>query len=278
MVDRLDALLARFAVHAEVFHTGALCGINDLPAEDGSGQLHLVRSGGVEVVHGGAVAARVEVPSLLLYPRPLAHRFVTDPARGADFACARLRFDGGAGNPVLAALPAFVCLPLGALAGATPILGVLFEEAFQQYCGRRAVLDRLFEVVLIQVLRHLMEDGQARVGLLAGLAHPRLRHALVAMHEIPARDWSLDALAEVARMSRSSFAAAFRGTVGQTPGGYLQQWRIGLAQQALGEGRPLKVIADEVGYGSEAALSRAFKAQCGLSPRAWRQAREAGSV
>ncbi|MBI0385613.1 helix-turn-helix transcriptional regulator, partial [Streptomyces albiflaviniger] len=27
----------------------------------------------------------------------------------------------------------------------------------------------------------------------------------------------------------------------------------------------------DVGYGSEAALSRAFKAQCGLSPREWRQ-------
>jgi len=32
----------------------------------------------------------------------------------------------------------------------------------------------------------------------------------------------------------------------------------------------LKVIAIEVGYGSEAALSRAFKAQSGQSPRQWK--------
>lgn len=67
------------------------------------------------------------------------------------------------------------------------------------------------------------------------------------------------------------FAASFREAVGRTPGQYLLGWRVGLAQQALRRGRPLKVVADEVGYGSEAALSRAFKAHCGLSPRAWKQ-------
>jgi AraC-like DNA-binding protein len=90
------------------------------------------------------------------------------------------------------------------------------------------------------------------------------------MHEAPARDWTLDELAGVAGMSRSVFAGQFREAIGLTPGQYLQGWRVGLAQQALKRGRPLKVVAGEVGYGSEAALSRAFKAHVGLSPRAWR--------
>lgn len=55
-----------------------------------------------------------------------------------------------------------------------------------------------------------------------------------------------------------------------TPGEYLARWRVGLAQDHLRRGRALKWIAGEVGYGSEAALSRAFKAQCGHSPRAWK--------
>ena len=118
----------------------------------------------------------------------------------------------------------------------------------------------------------LGEDGpRRRVG--SGL--PAVRRALVAMHEAPAHPWSLDTLADAAGMSRSAFADAFRASVGQTPGQYLQGWRIGLAQRALRRGRPLKLIADEVGYGSEAALSRAFKAHSGVSPRAWRQARVA---
>lgn len=269
MTDRLASLLQHFSIRAEIFHAGALCGINDLdPA--GNGQLHLIRDGVVDVVHGGATAARVERPSLLLYPRPLPHRFVTDPERGADFACAHLRFDGGTTNPVAAALPAFTCLALSDLSGADGVLALLFEEAFQRNCGRQAMLDRLFEVVLIQVLRHLMEHGQIRAGMLAGLAHARLRRALVAIHDSPAQDWSLEALAAHAGMSRSVFANTFRDTVGCTPGNYLQQWRIALAQRALRQGRSLRHIADDVGYGSEAALSRAFKAQCGLSPLQWR--------
>ena len=270
MVDRLAALLERFPVSAQVFNAGALCGVNLLEADDVHGQLHLVRRGPLEVSHGGA-PVRIEAPSLLLYPRPLSHRFSSDPERGADMACANLRFEGGPGNPVAAALPAFVCMPLTALDGSGPVLEMLFEEAFERRCGRQAMIDRLFEVVMIQLLRQLMERGEVTGGLLAGLSHPRLRHALVAMHEAPTRDWTLEDLAAASGMSRSVFAASFREAVGSTPGQYLLGWRVGLAQQALRRGRPLKVVASEVGYGSEAALSRAFKAHCGLSPRAWKQ-------
>uniref|UniRef100_UPI00203E2327 cupin domain-containing protein n=2 Tax=Gammaproteobacteria TaxID=1236 RepID=UPI00203E2327 len=73
MVDRLAILLERFAVTASIFHAGALCGINTLEGEDEAGQLHLVRRGPVQVSHGQQTV-QVEVPSLLLYPRPMPHR------------------------------------------------------------------------------------------------------------------------------------------------------------------------------------------------------------
>ncbi|GAA5167794.1 AraC family transcriptional regulator [Viridibacterium curvum] len=273
MADRLAALLEHFAVTARVFHTGTLCGIHDLPAAaegaEGAGQLHLVRRGPLEVRHGGTTAARIAAPSLLLYPRPFAHRFVSDAQQGADLACANLHFAGGAANPLAAALPAFVCLPLDALPGSAAVLDLLFAEAFAQHCGRVAMLNNLFQIVLIQVLRTLMESGQVELGMLAGLGDARLRHALIAMHEQPARDWHLDELAQLAGMSRSVFANNFRQRVGSTPGAYLQRWRVSLAQRALQQGVPLKRVAIEVGYGSEAALSRAFKACTGASPREW---------
>jgi len=204
MVDRLQSLLSRFAVSAEVFHAGPLCGINDLPADGERGQLHLIREGQVRVEHADGSVLQIDQPSVLLYPRPMAHRFVTDPQR------AHLQFEGVGNNPVAAALPPVICLPLDQLYGGQPILSVLFEEAFAQRCGRQALLDRLFEVVLIQILRALMESGQLRVGLLAGMAHPRLRHALVAMHEAPADEWTLESLAQRAGMSRSAFATTCR--------------------------------------------------------------------
>jgi AraC-like DNA-binding protein len=270
MVDRLQALLSHFTVSARTFQAGTLCGINGLDGEGSLGQLHLIRSGDVEVRHGQAVAAKIREPSLLLYPRPMAHRFIADD-RGADFVCANLHFEGGNANPIAAALPPFVCLPLSRLQGSEAVLELLFAEAVATHCGRQAMLDRLFEVVLIQVLRQLMEAGQTRVGMLAGLAHAQIRKAIVKMHEEPQKDWSLEQLAAASGMSRSAFANSFRVTVGTTPGVYLQKWRIGLAQKALLAGRSLKLVAQDVGYGSEAALSRAFKAVSGQSPRDWRK-------
>ena len=274
MADRLQALFSHFAVSARTFQAGALCGINSLDGDGPHGQLHLVRRGEVEVRHR-KTSVKISEPSLLLYPRPLAHRFITDAQRGADFVCANLSFEGGSANPIASALPEFVCLPLKQLQGSEAVLELLFSEAAAQYCGRQAMLDRLFEVVLIQVLRQLMESQQTQVGMLAGLAHPKLRLAIVKMHEEPQKEWSLEDLATVCGMSRSAFANAFRDAVGVTPGAYLQKWRVGLAQKALLAGKSLKLIAQDVGYGSEAALSRAFKAQSGMSPRAWRGERMA---
>jgi AraC-like DNA-binding protein len=269
MSDRLAALMAHFPVSAQVFNAGPLCGINTLESDGTHGQLHLVRSGTATVSHGRSTL-QIDKPSVLLFPRPLTHRFTSDAEHGVDVVCANLSFDGGADNPIASALPEVVCLPLEEVGGAAPVLTLLFEEAFEQRCGRTALVERLFEVVMIQILRQLMESGKVKGGLLSGLSHPRLRHALVAMHEEPSKEWTLHELAGVANMSRSVFASTFRSIIGITPGQYLQGWRVRMAQLALRRGRTLKLIAVEVGYGSEAALSRAFKAQTGQSPREWR--------
>lgn len=269
MADRLAALMTHFPMSAQVFNTGPLCGINTLRSDGVHGQLHLVRSGSVDVRYGRE-SLPVEQPSLLLFPRPLTHRFIVAPGEAVDMVCANLAFEGGASNPISSALGDVICLPLDEVCGAEPVLSLLFEEAFEQRCGRVAMIERLLEVVMIQVLRQLMEKDTVHGGLLSGLAHPRLRNALVAMHEAPAKEWTLEDLASVAGMSRSVFATTFRETVGTTPGQYLQGWRVRLAQKALRRGRSIKMIAAEVGYGSEAALSRAFKAHAGQSPREWK--------
>jgi hypothetical protein len=100
-------------------------------------------------------------------------------------------------------MPAFVVLPLSTLDGAAPVLDLLFREAFAQRCGRQLVVDRLFEVVLIQILRQLMASAPERSGLFAGLAHPQLSRALIAMHVEPGTPWSLATLAEACGMSTS---------------------------------------------------------------------------
>ncbi|MBK7294704.1 MAG: helix-turn-helix transcriptional regulator [Holophagaceae bacterium] len=157
-----------------------------------------------------------------------------------------------------------------------PLAELIFQEAFASAEGKQAVVDRLCEVVLVHFVRHAVGEGITQAGLLAGLVHPQLRNALMAMHEDPARPWTLDDMAAKAGLSRSGFALQFKQTVGLTPREHLARFRIATAQERLVKGVPLKVVAFDVGYGSSTALSRAFRECTGLSPRTWLQAEREG--
>jgi transcriptional regulator GlxA family with amidase domain len=174
-------------------------------------------------------------------------------------------------NPLAQALPQVVVIPLREL-DADAVLDALFKEAFAQNCGRQHVVNRLFEVVIISILRALMNRSLVDQGMLAGMAHPQLAKALIAIHEAPARAWSLEKLATRAGMSRSHFAATFCEVIGTTPAGYIARFRISIAQDLLRRGQATKLIAEKIGYGSSAAFSRAFSALCGQTPRDWKKA------
>lgn len=269
-MDRLEALLKHFSVSAQMFHTGALCGINDFEPRKGLGQLHLLQGGELQIEHHKADIISVAEPSLLFYPRPYFHRFISDAKTGAELTCAHVQFNGGVSNPFVNSLPAFLILPLSELEATGTVLDILFREAFNRRCGGQVIVDRLFEVVLVNIFRWLLDKNHTPHGLFAGMANPQIAKSLVAMHVAPAKPWTLEKLAKEAGMSRSVYAASFKKTLDTTPVEYLAQWRLSLAQEKLLSGRSLKQIVDELGYGSEAAFSRAFKARCNLSPREWR--------
>ncbi|WP_298207848.1 AraC family transcriptional regulator [Acidovorax sp.] len=276
--DRLSSLLERFRVRAHLFHTGPLCGVTHFAAVPGRGFLHVLRRGEMVVTHqpqaGPPERLEVTEPSLLFYPRPLGHFFHNAPAEGSDFTCAALDFDGGSSHPLARALPPLVVLPLSGVDGLEQSLALLFAETDRLRCGHRVLADRLFEVVLLQLLRWLLDHPQqARMppGLLTGLADPSLARALTALHEAPGQAWSLAQMAQQAGMSRSAFAARFKAVVGDTPADYLAHWRLTLAQSHLKSGRSLKSIAHELGYANPSALSRVFAQKLGVSARAWRE-------
>ncbi len=307
-VDRLSALFERFRVRAHLFHMGQLCGSTHLPAQPGRAFLHVLRSGEMAVEHraaSGLGTLHLTEPSLLLYPRPLDHTFHNPPQDGSDLVCATLDFEGGEQHPLVRALPPLVALPLAQVQGIEHSIALLFAETESLRCGQRVLADRLFEVLLIQIMRWLLdpaaqqraghgrpcsravdEDPRAtaqpspprtglpdvHAGLIAGLADPQLARALTAVHEQPGAAWSLERMAEAAGMSRSAFAARFRSVVGQPPGDYLADWRLSLAQGWLRAGRPVKTVASDLGYANASALSRAFAQRLGVSPREWLKA------
>ena len=130
-------------------------------------------------------------------------------------------------------------------------------------CGSRLLADRLFEVVLIQLLRWIIDHPQAvgvSSGLVMGLSDPRLARALVALHGAPRDDWTLARMAAKAGMSRSAFAEAFKTVT---------DWRLTVASTLLRAGQPQKLVAVELGFSSASSLSRAFRQRFGRAPREW---------
>jgi AraC-like DNA-binding protein len=269
MDDRLAPLLQRFELRSRVFYAGNLCRLVNFDAVEGVGHLHLLKAGRLQLTSPDGRVRTFDEPSLIFFPRPARHRLHADPAEGADLVCASVEFGAAIGNPLVQGLPSPMVLPLREAPALTAVLEALFTEAFAERGGRDAALNRLSEVVLIYLLRHAVAGGLLQAGVVAGLADSRLAKALKAIHAEPARAWTLQALAALAGMSRARFAARFADVVGQPAIDYLVGWRLSVAQGLLAQGRQVKSIADEVGYGSPNALTRAFTQRLGQTPTEW---------
>ncbi|WP_438870989.1 cupin domain-containing protein [Paractinoplanes deccanensis] len=184
----------------------------------------------------------------------------------------RFGFGERAEDLLLDALPPVVHVPGASPAAATVrwALDQIDAELRDHPPAAGLVADHLAQVMLIHLLRLHLRD-HTPTGWLAGLADPVVAPALRALHARPAHQWTVAELAAVSAVSRSTLAARFKRTVGQGPLDYLTHWRIELASARLRRSDgTLAAIAHQVGYGSESALSTAFKRVTGQTPRAYR--------
>lgn len=273
--DALSSLLTQFTVKAASFFSGPLCQRTPRYGETQEGHLHLLLHGSFWLELPDQPRRRVAAPTVLLFPHPALHRLAPCADTQPRLACATLSFAGGPTHPLRATLPGWMALDEQQLEGLGTLLTLIEKEAREAAPGNLAVLDRLFEVLLVQLLRQLPGQWPQSGGLLAGLADARLSRALAAIHARPGHPWRLEELAACALLSRARFAARFHLTLGCTPGDYLRRWRMSLVCKGLLAGRPLTILASEVGYESASALTRAFRREIGTSPRAWRTTQRA---
>jgi AraC-like DNA-binding protein len=206
-------------------------------------------------------------------------RLEVGPGTGARtrVLCGFLGCDAAPFNPLLETLPPLLVVrrAAGEEGPLERLIGLVIAEATARESGGECVLARLSELMFIEVVRrHLSALPGEQTGWLAGLRDPIVGRALGKLHARPARGWSLESLAREVGASRSILAERFTHVVGIPPMQYLAQWRMQLAASLLVSTRAgLAEIADKVGYGSEAALSRAFKRLTGLAPAVWRERR-----
>ena len=224
-------------------------------------------------------APAVDLPALLRRgPREL--RFGGGGV-ATKFICGFLSCDPRLCRPILHGLPRVLTVSLrgqdepGWLENS---IRYAVAEAAASRPGGAGVMEKLSEVLFIETLRRYMEKLPAEhTGWLAGVRDRVVGKALTLMHSQPAHTWTVEALASECNVSRSVLAERFTHYIGQPPMHYLTRWRMALAAGMLrSSSLSITHVAQDVGYETDPAFSRAFRREYGMPPAAWRGANGIG--
>ena len=251
----------------------------------GCAPLTLVAGDVAILPHGGphtiktASASPAPAEPIRVLSRPfyaIAIKTNVDQEAETGLICGRFQFEQASHNTVLAALP-----PVMVISGATgqdagriaSLISVMQTELDDDRPGAAAVATALALAVMVIVLRAHVQAGVPQHGVLALLARPQTAKALLGMLREPARPWTLDDLATQGHTSRATLVRQFQAAVNMAPVTFLAELRLTLARGRIRASRtPLAVIAEDVGYQSETAFSRAYHRQFGVPPSGDRSA------
>jgi len=195
---------------------------------------------------------------------------------GCSLVCGEFAFDSDTFHPLLDNLP-----PVLQVKGSESYnsrwldsaLGFIAHEAAHEETGALAIIDRLAEIIFIQVVRAYVNSTDSHIPFLAALGDPQISQALGLIHGNPAYNWTVAELGEAVAMSRSAFSKRFGELVGMSPYQYLVSVRMQKAAEHLRTtDDALALVAETIGYESEAAFSNAFKQHYGMRPGEYRRA------
>jgi len=257
------------------------------------GTLHIIEAGELVLrIDGDAHVERVSRGDVILLPRGDSHHIsdAGDRAHASARAVAP-EHDGPAPEParwlcgtftigdpqashLLASLPAVIILRGArgpALEGLEVARRMLLLEMQSPSQGSAVMVARILDLVFIQILRAWAAGTDVEPNWLAGALDPQIGLALSAIHRDPGHDWTVEELARACSLSRSAFASRFVARVGKPPATYLAHVRLEAATGLLRDtSLPVTLIAENVGYMSDAAFSRAFTRRYGTPPARWR--------
>ncbi len=249
----------------------------DAPVRVEAGEAIVIPHGHPHLLGSGLQQAAVDVDHVVSPRVPAMERI----RYGGDgeitvLVCSWFAYEGDAPNPMLANLPRLFTAPLRRRSAGPWIeqsIGFVLADAAAKTPGSEVLVAKVAEMLFAEVVRGYIESIPANnPGWLAGLRDPQVSRCLALMHGEPGRAWTVDELASEVYISRSVLAEKFAELVGVPPMQYLTRWRMIVAAGMLrNEQIHLARVAESVGYESDAAFSRAFKREYGVSPGQWRQ-------
>jgi AraC-like DNA-binding protein len=184
--------------------------------------------------------------------------------------CGAYSFSADGANPLLRGLPHLLHVPADRTRGSAlqAAIELLDAEAGALDSGSALVVDRLVDLLFVYALRTWLrqqDDASAR-SWFGALADPVVGPAVRAIHDEPARAWTVVSLAQRSGLSRAPFARRFRQAVGEPPLAYVTRWRMTVAADLLDQGEFIAHVAHKVGYDNEFAFAKAFKRVRGVAP------------
>lgn len=301
--ELLDRVLSHLDVSVEPFTYCLLSSGWRLSLPPATGvMLHFVLRGRGIVRVAGADALEVERHWLAIVPEGIGHalesvgrirrerriapsepgagppeRLVAGSPEEADLivACGLIHVRYGESIDLFGHLSGIVTVDLSGHPEVRSAFDGLLREQSEPGPGSRAMQAAQMSQCLVHTLRDLSGGPESALPWLAALRHPRLTRAMERILESPGRRHTVDSLADVACMSRSSFARRFAEAFGSPPMTFVKTIRLKRAARLLDcEAMPVDEVARQVGYSSRSHFSRAFKEQFGVSPVAFREANE----
>ncbi|WP_227984668.1 AraC family transcriptional regulator [Nocardia spumae] len=267
----------------------------EYPVVPGVG-FHIVVEGACWLSAPGVNPMRLATGDVLFMPRGTAHvvaddpdtpvsevakvgepREIPGPGARTTLLCGAYEMCRARSHPLLDQLPDFLHLP--ADSGRSPDLraavDLLLGELTRPRPGSDAAVPALLDTLLLFILRSWYDRQPDNSGWAGAFADSAVSAALRAIHDEPARAWTVPALSALAGVSRATLARRFTTTVGEAPLSYLTRWRMLTAARLLREtDLPIAAIAHRVGYGSEFAFAKAFKREFAVAPGRYRHAEE----
>lgn len=311
MLDLLSDVLARLKIQGTLYFRTSFSppwGL-EVPPYENVARFHFAHRGNCRVrISGTQESVALEQGDLIIIPHGAGHKLLSETTpetdalpldqvlqetgysgtgilvhggpsdgRTTELICGHISLDSAVRHPIFERLPEWIHIRnYGATAGAwmEATLRVISEETSAPRPGGDLIALKMAEALFAQSIRAFLEEQAGGADGLSGFADPQLSRALNAVHQNPADNWTVASLAKAAGMSRTVFAQQFAQKIRLKPMQYVAFWRMQIAQQLLTDTQSsVGDIAAQVGYASESAFARAFKAEIGLTPANFRKPR-----
>lgn len=150
----------------------------------------------------------------------------------------------------------------------------LYETLFDEIQAPRRYPIRMVQGVLLQLLVTVLrtyQDETSADGIRASGLSPAIQQVIRSLHASVGHHHNVASLAAQVHLSRSHLIREFKRQMGTSPGQYMRELCLDLAQHYLRDtDKSVSWIAEELRFSSIHTFSAFFKRHTGISPQAYR--------